>query len=207
MSESQVKEVEPEEVVDDEPKEPTAKERYNLPDNYLGYDEWKEAGKDPNTWMSPKAYNDVHSFDEANNRLHQKIDNLAQSHEQALKLQSQLHQSKMKAETEKLMAQRREAIEDADPDKVDFIDGQINTLNQQVNPEQTAYLNQLAAYFNDWEKATVEAYPERATDIINMRHVTLSSTHDPQAAANALANYASSLSPAVNPNRNKPYIS
>ena len=67
------------EEVEEENNELDIKEKYNLPDNYMDYQAWQDAGKDPNTWMSPKAYNDVGSFNQANNRLHEKIDNLTKA--------------------------------------------------------------------------------------------------------------------------------
>ena len=198
----------PAEVLEDNVEEIQEEEnKPDLPEGFQTREQWEESGKNPDDWRSPKTFEDFKSITEANKRLHQKVDHLTNSFEQRLKGVSTMHQAQLRTQAEELNAQKKEAIEDADVDKVNQIDQQLNGINQQqseLNQGQQNELQQVAKYFNDFENYYTANFPDKALDIKDKLNGVLARHTDPNQAAAELDAYVKTLTPSTNPRRSEP---
>jgi len=94
-------------------------------------EEWKG---DPNDWVSAKKFNERGEMIGSIRDLKQRID--AKEHEFNARLENQhkLHEASTKALLEDLQSRRKDAILEADVDKAEKLQGQIDTLNVPAAP-------------------------------------------------------------------------
>lgn len=117
---------------------------------WVGLEEWTEQGKDPNDWAPYKFFNekgDMISQIQSLKRQTKEFDSrLAQSNE--------AWKARLEIEKASLTNQRNEAIEDADVNKVNQLDQQINEIDKQ----QASLSTPAAPQVDPADVAAEEAY-------------------------------------------------
>lgn len=90
---------------------------------------WTEAGKDPDDWVSASRFNEKGDMLDLVKSLRDDVTNSKQDFEKRLDNQQKLANIQLEAQRKDLTNQRRDAIENADVDKADEIQGEIDALN------------------------------------------------------------------------------
>tara|TARA_R110000744_G_scaffold246942_1_gene363467 strand:- start:30806 stop:31687 length:882 start_codon:yes stop_codon:yes gene_type:complete len=92
-------------------------------------DTWIESGKDPDDWVSANRFNEKGDMLDQIKSLRDNVTSSKQDFEQRLDNQQKLANIQLEAQRKELTSQRRDAIENADVDRADEIQGEIDALN------------------------------------------------------------------------------
>jgi len=172
---------------------------------YIGREDWIAAGRDPDSWTSKKAYDDIGRLAEANARLHQKIEHVEQTSQYAIQNMTTYYQAQLNEQALTLQQQRNEAIEMADPDEVRRIEAkQWEVYNQAQAMQQPQHLanEQRNQQIADWYNGLMTDNPSRQGDIEDKIAGAMSrNPGNIEAIANEVNNYVKSFKPTVNPKR------
>lgn len=201
-----VEKLEQEAEQEDAEQQEQQEQHEELPEGFQSREQWEESGKNPDDWRSPKTFADFNNLTEANKRLHQKVDHLNQSFDQRMQGMNTMHQAQLITQANELNAQKKDAIEDADVDKVNQIDQQLNGINQQqtaLNQPQDQSVNNFVTWLSTQEASLIAKYPAKALDIQDKRQAMLTRHNDLNAFAAEWDAYEKTFAPTTNHRRNE----
>lgn len=140
-----------EEQLEDQPPEPNEDEVRASGNGWTDLEAWEAKGGHRDDWVSAKKFNDTGDMIGKIRHLERRLDDREKDFGARLDQQSQLHKAQMKVTLADLEAKRDDAIDLADRDKANAIQGQIDEVRAtsvDVEPEATASNDQTV--LDDW---------------------------------------------------------
>jgi len=121
-------------------------------DGWTDKEEWENRGNDPDDWVSAKKFNERGNMIGQIKSLQSRSDRQQQDFDRRLNSLNKLHDAQQKQTISDLEGKRTQAVQDADVDEVNRIQGQIDEVRSSADPESDQDAGGKPAAMVDWEK-------------------------------------------------------
>lgn len=151
------------EDIEVEPQEETTEDRARKK-GWKPYDEWVEAGNDPNEWSGASRFLELGRLIHKNRELERQVDNF----DQRLNRVSQFHEMELKRKIKDLEERKRAAVEMADVEQFDRLqeeERELHQTTQQANQQAVHPDVQLVQALSQYDE--FQTFITRNADIIN----------------------------------------